>query len=393
MINSVDDTLGGSLRAAVNIAEAMVSDGVDVTFTAPVVRGRDHRTVDLMDRRVTRRLFGASRPVARFGGSLRQFWWLLRNVRSFDEVQVHSLFALSTGYAALLCMFSRVPLLLWAHGSLDPLDLRKHARIKRLLGPGATRWILDRCAALVFTTSHESAISETYGSSTPHEVVALPVAPLQTDHVDPVAWRQRHGVPLDVPVILFLGRIDYKKRIPLLVETLSHLDHCDVHLVVVGDGPASERALVLEAAEQFGVIDRLTLTGWLEGDERIAAFTAATVFALLSDFENFGLAVVEAMSAGCPVVVSDKVHLAPDLARADAAVCVGQDSRAAAKEIDRLLAHPEEAAQLGSRARDLVAQEFAPSAVARRLRDVSDRGRGPGPSERPTNGSNTVVTP
>jgi len=350
------------------------ADGSYRVAVAPgmyVVTADAGMSCELMDVRVERRLFPASRPAARFGGSARQFWWLWRNVRTFDEVQTHSLFALSAVYAIIVCAVRRVPVLLWPHGSIDPFDLRKHARFKRIVGPLITRRLLDRCSALLFTTTHESRIAVTYGSRTPQEVVALPVAPLALEGADPVAWRKRHGVPSEVRVVLFLGRIDYKKRLPLLVETVSLLECRDAHLVVVGDGPDSERALVAETAARCGVTDRVHVTGWLEGTDRIEAFAVGDVFALLSDAENFGLSVIEAMSVGCPVVISDKLSLAEDLERAGAAVCVERDAVAAAKAIDMLLTHPEEAAKMGERARGLVAREFAPLAVAARLREVA----------------------
>ena len=367
------DTSGGNLRASVNIAEAMAGDGAVVTFSAPVVRTRPHLTVDLMDPRVERRLFRATRPATRFGGSVRQLWWLWHNARTFDEVQTHSLFSISAVYAIIVCAIRRVPVVLWPHGSIDPFDLRKHERFKRLVGPIITRRLLDRCSALIFTTTHESRIAVTYGSQTPHEVVALPVTPLSVEGADPEAWRRRHGVPIDVPVVLFLGRIDYKKRLPLLVEALSLLDRSDAHLVVVGDGPDSERSLVTETALRCGVTDRVHVTGWLEGTDRIEAFTVGDVFALLSDAENFGLSVIEAMSVGCPAVISDQVFLAEDLEKAGAVVRVERDAAAAAQAIDALLTHPDVAATLGERARELVAREFAPQSVAARLREVTMR--------------------
>lgn len=373
LINSVDDTLGGTLRAAVNIAEALAAAGDDVTLSAPVVRGRAHSTVDLMDRRVARRIFPASRPLARFGGSVRQLWWLLRHVGDFDEVQTHSIFSLSAVYAIVLGAVRRVPVLLWPHGSLDPFDLRKHAGVKRVAGPLVTRRLLDACAALCFTTARESGIAQTYGSRTPHEVVPLPVAPLALEGVRREEWRARHGVPADVPVVLFLGRINYKKRLPLLVETVARLAARDTHLVVVGDGEPAERDLVDATIVQAGLADRVHLTGWLEGTDRVGAFVAADVFALLSDAENFGLSFVEAMSAGCPVVVSDQVDLAEDLEQAGGVVRVEREASAAAAAIDRLIADPAAAAALGARARELVHREFAPAAVAARLREVSDR--------------------
>lgn len=373
LLNGVVDTFGGNLRAAVNIAEAMAGDGTHVTFSAPVVSGAEHRTIDLMDHAVRRRLFPATPALARFGGSVRQAVWLARHVRDFDEVQTHSLFSLSAVYSIVMSSLRGVTVVLWPHGSLDPFDLRKHAAVKRVIGPVVVRPLLNRCAALLFTTDRESQIAVTYGSRTPHEVVALPVEPVQVADPDPSGWRRRHGVPSGVPVVLFLGRIDYKKRLPLLVEAMALVSRKDAQLVVVGDGPDSERRLVTETVGRCGLTERVHLTGWLEGDDRREAFAIADVFALLSDAENFGLSLVEALSAGCPVVVSDQVDLAERLEQAGAAVRVERDAALAAHAIDAILSDPAAAAELGRCGRAFVVNEFAPAAVAARLREVSKR--------------------
>jgi glycosyltransferase involved in cell wall biosynthesis len=370
LINSVDDSSGGNLRAMVNLAEAMVADGVRVTVSAPIVSGREHRTVDLTDPRVSRQLFRASRPAARFGGSIRQLWWLWRSLGQYDEVQTHSIFSLSAVYAIACCAIRRIPIMLWPHGSLDPLDLRKHAWFKRRVGPVVTRRLLDACAALLFTTPREARIAETYGSRTRREVVPLPVSPLEADGADPADWRERHGVPSDAPVVLFLGRINYKKRLPLLVEAVS-LSSTDAWLVVVGDGETAERAEVDEVARACGMTHRMRMLGWQEGRDRVEAFLAADVFALLSDFENFGLAVVEALSVGCPVVISTAIDLADQLGKAGAASCVEQDPVRAAAAIDELLLDRSKATAMGARGRALVERDFAPAAVASRLCEIS----------------------
>ncbi|MEJ7832134.1 MAG: glycosyltransferase [Nocardioides sp.] len=370
LINGVVDTSGGNLRAAVNIAEALAADGRDVTFSAPIVLSQPHRTVLIMDDRVDRRLFPATRPVARFGGSARQLAWLVRHVRDFDEVQTHSLFSLSTVYAVAICAIRGVPIFLWPHGSIDPFDLRKHARFKSLVGPVVTRRLLDRCAAIVFTTPHEEQIAVTYGATVPHAVVPLPVVPVSTDD-DTGAWRSRFGLPADAPVVLFLGRIDYKKRLPLLVESVSLLERPDVHLAVVGDGPAPDTALLHDAARTFGVSERVHVTGWVEGADRAAAFSVADVFVLLSDAENFGLSIIEALSVGCPAVVSDRVFLAEDLQSAGVAVVVERDAVQAARAIDAILGDPVAAIEMGTRAKEFVASRYSQAAVGACLRELS----------------------
>lgn len=370
-VNEVFDSAGGNLRATVNTAEAMAGSGVEVTVSAPWVDAHPHDTINALDPRVRRQMFRASRPMARFGGSVRQAWWLWRNVREYDEVHVHILFSLSAVYGVLICKLRGVPVLLWPHGCLDPYDLLKHARFKRLVGPVVTRRLLQRCAALLFTTSREERDAVTYGARVRHEVVPLPVEPLDVTDADPAVWRSKHGIPDEVPVVLFLGRIDAKKRLPLVVEAVSLMRRDDVHLVVAGEGQPGEMARLTEAVQSHGLADRVHLTGWLAGDDRTAAFVAADVFALVSDFENFGLAVVEALSVGCPVVVSEQVFVAGDLERAGAAIIAPRDAAAVASALDKLLSDPANATRMGEQARALVEREYTPAAVANRLAGIS----------------------
>lgn len=374
MVNEVFDTAGGNLRAAVNVAEALARHGDDVTFSAPWVAADSHATVDALDPGVARKLFRASRPLARFGGSVRQFAWLARNVRCFDQVQVHSLFHLSAVYAIVMCAVTDVPVLLWPHGTIDPFDLRKHASVKRWIGPVITRRLLDRCAALVFTTELESQVAVTYGASVRHEVVPLPVKPLVSGSAQGIAFRAKWTIPYGASVVLFLGRLNYKKGLPLLIESVARLADMNVCLVIAGDGESEQVRLVRESGRLYGLADRMRMTGWLEGDERLAAYAAANVFALLSDAENFGLALVEALSAGLPAVVSDQVSIADDLARAGAALVVPRAADAAAAALAQVLMDPVTAAAMGARGRAHVQAHFAPASVAKQLRRLLDAG-------------------
>ena len=77
----------------------------------------------------------------------------------------------------------------------------------------------------------------------------------------------------------------------------------------------------LEAqAKGVGISARVHWTGMLEGDLKWGAFYAAEAFVLPSHQENFGVAVVEALACGVPVMISDKVNIWPDIARDEAGI-------------------------------------------------------------------------
>jgi glycosyltransferase involved in cell wall biosynthesis len=111
--------------------------------------------------------------------------------------------------------------------------------------------------------------------------------------------------------LLFLGRIHPKKGIHLLLDGFSHAYRGTqgVQLIVAGSGdPPYVEALKSEAAE-LGIADRVLWPGMLKGDAKWGAFRSAEAFVLTSHQENFGIAVVEALACGTPVLITKPVNI------------------------------------------------------------------------------------
>ena len=92
----------------------------------------------------------------------------------------------------------------------------------------------------------------------------------------------------------------------------------DVHLVVAGPDNDGWGGRVRDWLQAAGLADYATFTGMLLGEEKLAALRDAQMFVLPSYSENFGLAVVEAMACGLPVVISDQVNIWREVAAAGA---------------------------------------------------------------------------
>lgn len=377
VMNRADDEAGGSLRAAINTADALAATGVAVTFTAPIHRSVESlRAVSSMHSNVKVVLFRTSRVFARFGGSPAHMWWIVRNIRRFDYVHIHTIFHLGSLYTSFVCAFARVPYFIWPHGCLDEYDLRKHARMKSITGRTVFALYLRRASAFLCTTAREARDLVTFGGSAPREVVRLPVDDLPPYNSTGRAWRARHGIDPDTFLILFLGRIDPKKGLERLVDALALMRDADVTLAIVGAGADDAGMLAIKArAAAAGVADKIVFVSWLEGAERTGAYVASDVFALPSDNENFGIAVVEALLMDVPVIVSDQVYISDDLRDAGAAIIA---QRAAADVADAVLAvrnDPVEAAAMAKRGHALAADLYSADAVAQRLRSVAIRWR------------------
>jgi glycosyltransferase involved in cell wall biosynthesis len=103
----------------------------------------------------------------------------------------------------------------------------------------------------------------------------------------------------------------------------------------------------------------------------------AELFVLPSYAENFGLAAVEAMAAGLPLVISNKVNIWRELEQAGAGLVVECDAHALAGAMRKLLENREVAKNMGEQGRRLVRQRFSCEVVAREMlglyRDIASK--------------------
>lgn len=110
------------------------------------------------------------------------------------------------------------------------------------------------------------------------------------------------------PRLLMVSRLAPEKRMHLAIDALTEV--LNAHLYIVGDGPL--RADLGARAKQLGVHDRVHFVGWR--NDVVAYYQHADCFVLTSAFEGYGMALVEAALAGCPIV-STNVGVAPELPR------------------------------------------------------------------------------
>ncbi|ACZ31979.1 UDP-N-acetylglucosamine [Xylanimonas cellulosilytica DSM 15894] len=129
--------------------------------------------------------------------------------------------------------------------------------------------------------------------------------PVPSDATARTALRERLGLPVDSPLILFAGRVQLLKGPDVLVQALEHLPE-EVRLVVLGGASGRPTAVrELEAlAHQCGVRDRVLVHPPVERRRLADWYRAADVVAVPSHNESFGLVAAEAQACGTPVVAA-----------------------------------------------------------------------------------------
>ncbi len=135
------------------------------------------------------------------------------------------------------------------------------------------------------------------------------------------------------PYILFLGRIELKKNLKNLILAFNLLNDKLISLkfnpvkLVLGGLPGYGYLKILKVIQQSPYRDKIILTGHLQGGQKEQILKKASLLALVSYYEGFGLPIVEAQNAGVPVVCSSVASL-PEIAGRGALFCPVNDIEA-----------------------------------------------------------------
>ena len=368
VIGSLDARMGGSVRAPLDVCAALVDRGHEAMIVASTSEEDDLAYLGTDYAHVPTRLFPRRFPRHNFHApALRP--WARQHLHDFDLVEIHGIFTFPAIDVAAACRRLRVPYLVRPHGQLDPYDLRKHTKAKTLLGKAVFKPMLDGCEALSLTTDVESQRLVTFGSKPDRVVVPLPVR-TNPEPGDGASFRQRHGIPEEALVVLFLGRFDHKKGLQFLVPAIEELraQRPELFLLVAGDGTAAERDQVDKALA--GPVDEgwAVNVGFLDDRQKRSAYAASNVFALPSLNENFGIVVVEAMTAGLPLLLSSEVYIHHVPAADGAAIICRPDRDSCRQGLSSLLTADLET--MGEASRRSAAEHFSITASTELLESV-----------------------
>ena len=335
--------------------------------------------------------------------------WLFENLPRFDVVIIHGMWQyhgyavrkalkrlLRNGRAAPRCF-------VMPHGMLDPYFQRDPSRRTKAI----RNWIywklvegevVNRADGLLFTCVEEMLLArQTFRS---YRVTNERVVGLGVEEPPPYlpamgsAFRLQCPELHDRPYLLFLSRIHPKKGVNLLVKAYVQLmqEHlgsksfstCDhsltiPDLVIAGPLDSDYAAEVQQLAIQLlssslqtqnrdPKIPSIHFPGMLRGDAKWGAFYGCEAFVLPSHQENFGIAVVEALACGKPVLISDKVNIWREIVDGGGGFAAVDDAESTLALLRRHLdLNTEARVDMGGRALDCFRKNFQVSAAAARM--------------------------
>lgn len=380
VIPSLSERSGGPAYAVISMCRALSEKGIDVAIATTEADAKQkmpagYEGLDVFLFPASDHSFKYSRPFA---------LWLQDKVRDYDLVHIHAIFNHACIAAARACQRNNVPYVVRPLGSLDPWSMSQKALRKALFWQVAGKRMLRDAAAVHYTALAEQQATEASLGLNHGTVVPLGVDTLIDDPAENIQSLAGEIPGLTGhPYILVLSRLHPKKGLEALLEAFLSLSSekkfANWRLVLAGEGAAEHVAKLKAKVASHQANSLVLFPGWLSGEKKNAALREASLLALPSHQENFGVCVMEALACGVPVLVSPHVNLAPDIEAAGAGWIVPVETEAIKKALAEALDNKTERIKRGLAGQEL-SKKFVWPAVAGALVDLytqilSERGR------------------
>jgi glycosyltransferase involved in cell wall biosynthesis len=315
VINCLDPRVGGPAVSALNSAIAAARAGVRCDI-AVLIRPGDteepwwHETVRrCRNERIPVTAFPVLVPSLsprHYDPSAALVRWLLKRGRTrYDIVHADSPWTGACALASVIAAVGAARLVITPHEVFTPFDLSRGGIGIRMAKRAGVR-MYGRAADLIVCSS-PLEMRDTRLAGLPIEKVTWTYHAVVDERGSTALPLRPASKPSELRVG-YLGRLDAKKNVGTLIDAVGRLDR-RVSLVVAGRGdPRLEHELYRQAERVLP--GRANFAGWVFGDEKMRFLSTVDVLAMPSEYECFGVAAIEALAAGTPVIVSDRVGVA-----------------------------------------------------------------------------------
>jgi len=369
VIPAIASRYGGPSTAVIQMSRALAAAGADVHLAATDADGPgrlpypsgEWATIEGIRTILFKRQFSEA---LKYSAPLAA--WLRRSVAQYDVVHIHALLSHACLAAAAACRANRVPYIVRPLGTLDRWSLAQKPWRKRVLLALDGRKALAEAAAIHYTAQGEQRLVESAFETKRGFVVPLGIDDDVLNEA-PASDLERQRAPY----VLALSRLHPVKALDALIDAFG-----DVYtiarkwrLVIAGDGDeAYVRKLKVRAADSAGAT-AIEFRGWVDGEAKRDLLRRASIYALPSHHENFGVSLAEALARGVPAIVSSHVLISEDLAAAGAAWVTPNDRQSLATTLLQAITDQDARYEKAAAARQF-AQGLAWPSVASRLMEV-----------------------
>lgn len=333
----ITTTANGAKELDVEIGKPQMVDGVEVTYHARWTK--DHSQFS--------------------PGLLMQLW---RDCKKYEVVHIHSWWNISVILSVVVCWLRGVKPILSLRGMLSGFSFdNNNASPKKIFHRFLGKPLLQT-TRLHFTAEAEKMNSPELGA----DGFVLP------NIVNTANGQVFENKRNDVFTLVTLSRLHPVKNIESLFEAIAKLPF-DVRIKLIGDGEVEYVDSLKQLASQLNIQNKIEWKGSLYDAEKFMDIASADLFVQPSFTENFANSVIETLSVGTPVLVSEKVGLARYVVENNLGWTCGTNADSIAKAIEGIFYKKEELNNIRKIAPAIIKKDFSPKVVAEKYVDEYKR--------------------
>ena len=295
--------VGGVARSVNTYEEEFRRRGHDIRIIAPEFEGAEESTEFVLRVPAIQNFNGSD-----FSVRIPQPTLIDNYLDSFEPELIHSHHPFLLGDSALRAAWTRRLPLLFTHHTL----YERYTHYVPLDSEAMQRVAIQMATEYCNLCTHVIAPSESIAELLVHRQVTKPITAIPTGidlakfgSGDGKRARERYRLPADALVVGHVGRLAEEKNLTYLANAVALFlkSHPAAFWLVVGSGESTAR--IQEIVERTASASQLIMTGCLQGDELVDAYTAMDLFVFSSQSETQGMVLAEAMAASTPVVALD----------------------------------------------------------------------------------------
>ena len=317
-------TANGSNELSVSPNEAVNIDGVPVIYFKRITKDHTH-----------------------FSPALLKSVW--QNVKKYDVVHIQAWWNLVSVLSCLIAVWRKVPVVISARGTLSPYSFQnKNKGIKKIIHHLLTKPLFKRSHCHVTTEREKEAMLSLVHPKSIFNIANLVKLPLVNYTAD-----SNQG---SIFKLIFLSRIEEKKGLDILINALPYLTF-PFTLTIAGDGDSNYVDGLKDLVKSNGNEQTVNWMGF-QNENKFELLNGHDLLVLPSYDENFGNVVIESLSQGTAVLLSEFVGLSAYVVQKKLGWQCEADSRSLANQLNLISGQQAELARIRTTAPAIIESDF-----------------------------------
>ncbi|WP_460979743.1 glycosyltransferase [Spirosoma knui] len=288
-------------------------------------------------------------------------------IKEYDVLFTTGIWGPVDGLALRLSWVADKPIYLRVCGMLEPYIVKRNFLKKQLGFAAYLKHNLNKATGIIVNSDEEAKNAQLYTKDSSKVLVIPNGVELPTQVRSKAEAKRELDIPVDVPTLLYLGRIHPKKGLHILLEAVAHLpvNKRDFKLLVAGDFSDNDYKTSIETIISTNNLQNIVkFSGLVTGHEKNNHFAAADMFILPSQSEGLPNAALESMAHGLPVILTKHCNMS-EVADYGAGLVINLSVEDIVDSLEWFLLNSSNLSTMSSKAQQYILDKFNPESSLR----------------------------